>query len=59
MMTKRDYELLASSLHSSFRLIEPEEKIGFVVALNAVSSALRKDNPRFDRNRFLAAVFEG
>ena len=55
-MTKRDYELIASVI-ARFTPMTTEREIGAVATAIADSLAnrLKLDNPRFNRDRFLAA----
>lgn len=55
-MTKKDYELIASVI-ARFTPMTTEREIGAVATAIADSLAnrLKLDNPRFNRDRFLAA----
>lgn len=69
-MTAKDYKLIATELSRSNpgpvgpdepydeRIIELKKAryVGFWLAVEAVARALALDNPRFDRERFYAAV---
>src|SRR5262249_33859059 len=57
IMSKKDYELIARVL-AGFAQMETERPVGEVIAVVAetFASALREDNPRFSRDKFLAAV---
>jgi hypothetical protein len=56
-MTKRDYEIVASVL-ARFSQLQVQTEAGAVTAAIADSLANRfaLDNPRFSRDKFLAAV---
>ena len=56
-MTKKDYILIAAALKAA-RPIGDEDYIYTVcdVHCEAIADALGRDNPRFDRARFLAAA---
>lgn len=57
-MTKKDYELIANEINKDFytwRRPSIIEKEGMFAIINAVANALEKDNPRFDRERFIEA----
>jgi len=62
-MTKKDYEKMAAALakfdHSPIdHDTDPYvvgRRIGISDAIYALSEVFRKDNPRFDQDRFLAA----
>jgi hypothetical protein len=60
-MTRKDYVSIASHLAVSrlHRLgaCSNEAQLAFGHAVRAVGDALAADNPRFDRTRFLAAVY--
>jgi hypothetical protein len=56
-MTKKDYEAIATA----FRVERPgknwdaNKHVQWDADVNAVSLVMQRDNPRFDRTRFLAA----
>lgn len=59
-MTKKDYELIAKALSTSLgtaqefaKLYTPEEAV--TLAIHVIADALEKDNPRFNRGRFVSA----
>lgn len=66
-MTRKDYQVLASALHD----VQPElitssdDRYGaaygnqWQACVSAIADALAKDNPRFDRTRFLVACNGG
>lgn len=54
-MSRKDYELLAGAFSRSTKTLTHEERNGVVEAIVHVSNALHGDNPRFDRDRFMAA----
>ena len=58
-MTRKDYILLASAFTSAYNSNNARDaiaKIGIDEAVYWVTDALRADNPRFDREHFLAVV---
>ena len=63
-MTRKDYILLARALQTEYRTagvnLETKEDAstlqGIEIASFAIASALASDNPRFDREHFLAVV---
>jgi len=56
-MTRKDYELIAAAIREEVNLwrdgSESQHMVGKTA--KAISTALAKDNPRFDRDRFLRA----
>ena len=56
-MTRKDFEMLAAAIQSSLlEFADPSEgKDGIRTVANTLAQALRHDNPRFDRDRFLTA----
>ena len=54
-MTRKDYILLAKAIGGSRFVVQPN-KYQWLTTVDAVGDALAKDNPRFDRGRFVAAV---
>lgn len=61
-MTRKDYVLLAAALREARVEVTSNELYtvfkGWKRAVDALADALAKDNPRFDRDRFLAACDE-
>ena len=60
-MTKKDYILIAKHLNESYHKInkdDSDECYGFISAVKSVISALSEDNYRFDKERFINAVYE-
>ena len=56
-MSRKDYELIAAELAAEVPTVTSHEQaVGFAMAVYAVANALKKDNPRFDSNRFVAAA---
>ncbi len=53
-MTKKDYELIASTL--SIKAFNVEESAFKIDIINRIATALKKDNPSFDRERFIKAI---
>lgn len=56
-MTRKDYIQFAAELRFERRFLRDREQAGFDVAVGALIAALQRDNPRFDRDRFLATVY--
>lgn len=57
-MTRKDYVLIAAALRTSLDISEsqtPAQWLQFKQDCRCVAEALLKDNPRFDRERFLKA----
>lgn len=52
-MTKKDYELIASAFRYGNTIPANENQLYWIVDL--LATKLLKDNPRFDRNKFLQA----
>jgi hypothetical protein len=60
-MTRKDYERLATHIGGGVAMISPDSHKGRTAAqeiVDAVADALAEDNPRFDRGRFFAAVYD-
>lgn len=56
MMTRKDYELIASHLAGTYRAHYMLRSLdGVNAAIYSVARALAKDNPRFDRDKFIEA----
>jgi hypothetical protein len=58
-MTRKDYILLADALRAARRYVFDHGNTGeeaVAVASHFVIEALARDNPRFDRERFLEAL---
>jgi hypothetical protein len=57
-MTRKDYRQLAEELRIDFKRLETEEeRSGFCVAVRCMADALKRNNPRFDREKFHEAIF--
>ena len=54
-MTKKDYILLADAFKGYFPLHRYEGGLAKTALARRVADALEKDNPRFNREKFLAA----
>jgi len=54
-MTLKDYELIAGAIAEERRAHSAPSRFGVDSTADAVASALARDNPRFDRERFLKA----
>lgn len=55
-MTRKDYVSIAAALKAG---LMPGDRFnhGYALAVVAVCGALAEDNPRFDQNRFLVAIY--
>lgn len=61
-MTRKDYELIARALRSGF-MTQPPLPMGsevdiydnYRIIIGSMASALEQDNPRFNRDKFMAA----
>jgi hypothetical protein len=62
-MTRKDYEAIASAIsavrQNSYLSGMPQFLAGIDQVTGAISEVLMQDNPRFDRQRFIAATLEG
>jgi hypothetical protein len=57
-MTRKDYRQLAEDLRIEFKRLETEEeRNAFCVAVGCMADALKRNNPRFDREKFHEAFF--
>jgi hypothetical protein len=55
-MTRKDYELIAAALREALAYaMEDSEKDGVAIAAERIATALKADNSRFDKDRFIAA----
>lgn len=54
-MTRKDYVLIAEAIRDSVQHSGELERKAIEGTAKYVSYALRRDNPRFDRGRFMAA----
>lgn len=52
-MTKKDYILIANALRESL------ENSTFKSIVYNIEKALKSDNPRFDRDKFIDYIFQG
>ena len=59
-MTRKDYTVLAADLNNLRSVIEEnateDAMTAFVQTVNVMAIALKRENGRFDRDRFMAAV---
>jgi hypothetical protein len=59
-MTRKDYTVLAADLNNLRSVIESEATedamTAFVQTVNVITIALKRENGRFDRDRFMTAV---
>lgn len=55
-MTRKDYILIAAALKEARDTIASEYHLGYKQAAYCLADALARDNPRFDRERFLKAA---
>lgn len=63
-MTRRDYVLLATAIANAMSeckagTIISNDALGVARARDYIADALERDNPRFDRARFIAACTGG
>jgi hypothetical protein len=62
-MTRKDYVAIASAISAvrqySYLSGMPQFQAGIDQVTGAISEVLMQDNPRFDRERFIAATMEG
>lgn len=65
-MTRRDYELIASTIRSTFQtMVAPTQELGWrdreikCAIVHDLAMALIETNPRFDASRFMAACGKG
>ena len=54
-MTRKDYNALAGDLAIEYRHMGEAARAGFRSAVETLTVVLKRDNPRFDRERFLTA----
>ena len=57
-MTRKDYVLIAEAMREARLWIAdqtPNAVAAWMIAVKALATALHRDNPRFDRERFYAA----
>lgn len=58
IMTRKDYRQLAEELRIEFgRLSTLAAEEGFRIAVGCIADAMKRENPRFDREKFAEAVF--
>lgn len=65
-MTRKDYKRLAEELAITYRNLDDlivskgdsdsDQRTAFQIAIECMCDAMRRDNPRFDRSKFLEAV---
>lgn len=58
-MTRKDYVLIAAALKDARASTPEANHVGVDVAASNIAHALARDNPRFDRARFLKAAGVG
>ena len=62
-MTRKDYVAIASAISAVRELSYLKGDLNFQAGIDqvtgAISEVLMQDNPRFDRQRFIAATMEG
>lgn len=57
-MTRKDYRQLADDLRIEFKRINTlSGEEAFRVAVGCMADAMKRENPRFDREKFAEAVF--
>lgn len=54
-MTRKDYVLIAEAFKVAAEAVDYPERLGALLAANEIAHRLERDNPRFDRARFMAA----
>jgi hypothetical protein len=54
-MSKKDYVLIASAISESRVFAGSDDKNGITLATFSIADKLQRENPRFDRGRFLTA----
>lgn len=59
-MSRKDYVAIAAAINRAFNsdFYESETYSGIEVTATFIADALQAENPRFDRERFLAAALE-
>ena len=56
-MSRKDYEIIAAALAAARHgFVSDEYKQAVFITAGFIADALAADNPRFDRERFLAAA---
>ena len=65
-MTRKDYKRLAEELAITLRNLDDlivskgdsdsDQRTAFQIAVECMCDAMKRDNPRFDRSKFLEAV---
>jgi hypothetical protein len=59
-MTRKDYVLLAASIHESYKYATTANiRRGVSVVMNNIADALERSNPEFDREKFTSACING
>lgn len=61
-MTKRDYEAMAAEIRAAikpFAWYQGDMLAGANKVIDAVADTFAADNDRFDRERFIEAIFKG
>lgn len=56
-MTRKDYIVIAGALNAAWHNADKADKPGIVQAAGYVASGLAADNYRFDRDKFMDAVY--
>jgi hypothetical protein len=57
-MTRKDYRQLADELRIEFKQLETAaESNAFRIAVACIADAMKRENPRFDREKFSEAVY--
>lgn len=54
-MTRKDYVLIAQAISDQQHWLTAEERQPITGLIYTLASALARDNPRFDRSKFIAA----
>ena len=55
-MTRKDYVLISDVIRNTYvTLLGPKNRAGLEMLATSLADALQRDNPQFDKKRFLAA----
>ena len=55
-MTRKDYILITETLRAEYSETNKDFQLGVICAAQRIANALANDNPRFNREHFLAVV---
>lgn len=56
-MTRKDYVLIAGAIADRMRDADHTQTLTIDAVASRIADALQRDNPRFDRGRFMAACW--